>query len=264
MNKYALYETSVQTPDVHIPMFVALYRELNEGRYARRLREDFCGTFQLSCEWVRRNRKNTAIALDIDPEPLSYGKRKHLAKMTRDQKSRLKPLKQNVLSLTQPLSDVVIACNFSMCIFQKREELRRYFRMVRRSMAKNGVFIVDIAGGPGMIEPLKERVPNYGRDGKRKFTYVWHQKSYDPITHRAKYGIHFEFPNGKKMIDAFTYDWRLWSLPELREIMTEAGFPEVHVYWEAEHKGRGTGEYVRMTEGTNDYSWIAYVVGVAR
>lgn len=264
MNKYALYEESVQTPEHHIKMFVEIYRELNKGRYARKLREDFCGTFQLSREWVARNRKNSAIGLDLDPEPLAYGKKHHFSKLTRDQKARLKPLRQNVLSVTSPRSDLVIACNFSFCIFQKRSELLQYFRMARRSLAKNGAFIVDIAGGPGMIEPTRERMPKYDKKGKRKYTYVWHQKSFDPITHRAKYAIHFEFPSGRKMRDAFTYDWRLWTVPEITEVMTEAGFDEVHVYWETEHKGRGTGEYVRMTEGTNDYAWIAYIVGVVR
>ena len=32
---------------------------------------------------------------------------------------------------------------------------------------------------------------------------------------------------------AFTYDWRFWTLPEIRELMTEAGFRETRVYVEA-------------------------------
>ena len=29
---------------------------------------------------------------------------------------------------------------------------------------------------------------------------------------------------------AFTYHWKLWTLPEILELLHEAGFPEVHVW----------------------------------
>ena len=64
------------------------------------------------------------------------------------------------------------------------------------------------------------------------------------------------------MHDTFTYDWRLWTIPEVREAMREAGFDQTAVYWETEHKGEGTGEYVRSEHGDNAYAWVAYIVGV--
>jgi hypothetical protein len=64
------------------------------------------------------------------------------------------------------------------------------------------------------------------------------------------------------MKDAFTYDWRLWTIPELRDAMLEAGFSDVAVFWETEHRGEGTGEYVRMEHGDNAYAWVAYVAGL--
>ena len=113
-----------------------------------------------------------------------------------------------------------------------------------------------------MIAPMRERKTiDGGRLGK--VTYTWHQKSFDPITHDASYGIHFKFKDGKVMKDAFTYDWRLWTIPEVRDAMKEAGFPESCVYWETEHKGEGTGEYIRMENGDNAYAWVAYIVGMA-
>ena len=258
--KYSLYERSVQTPERHIEMFVDLYRELNAGKYARKLREDFCGTFRLSCEWVKRNRRNTAMCLDLDSEPLAYGKRRHRAKLKAEQKKRLLILKQNVISVTSPRSDLIIACNFSFCIFKKREILVNYFRHALRSLSPGGILILEIAGGPGMIEPLRERIPIY-ENGKRKFTYIWHQQKFDPITHDAQYAIHFEFPSGRKILNAFVYEWRLWTIPELCDAMRDAGFDTTHTYWETEHKGRGTGEYVRTPHGDNAYAWVSYVVG---
>jgi len=261
-NKYNFYERSVQTPEAHVEMFVEFYKDLNHGKYARKLREDFCGTFKMSCEWVKRNRRNSAIALDLDPEPVAYGKRHHLAELSAEQKSRIQPLLMDVRTITKPLSDVIIAGNFSFNIFKKREELREYFRFCRRSLAAGGILVLEVAGGPGMIEPVKERKPVYGKNRKREFTYIWDQKDFDPITGDALYAIHFELANGRTYKDVFTYDWRLWTLPEIQEIMREAGFKDSHVFWETSHRGRGTGEYARTKKADNAYAWIAYAVGV--
>jgi SAM-dependent methyltransferase len=264
--KYFLYERSVQTPELHIPFFVGIYKELR-GKYARRLREDFCGTFRLSCEWVNRNRRNTAVGVDLDPEPLEFGRRHHLPKLNAEQRSRLSILQEDVLAVDSQKSDVILACNFSFYIFKRRELLVRYFRAAYRSLAKDGIFILDLAGGPGMIEAMRER--KRIRDKKLgDFTYVWHQQEFDPVTHDARYAIHFTFPpkaDGREtpeMKNAFTYDWRLWTIPEVREALAEAGFPRTEVYWETEHKGEGTGEYVLSKTGDNAYSWVAYVVGL--
>jgi hypothetical protein len=65
------------------------------------------------------------------------------------------------------------------------------------------------------------------------------------------------------MRNAFIYDWRLWTLPEMQEIMTEAGFHDVHVLWEgSDRKTReGNGVFRRCTRGGDEEAWIAYVVG---
>ena len=57
--------------------------------------------------------------------------------------------------------------------------------------------------------------------------------------------IHFSFPDGSKIKKAFTYDWRLWTLPEIRELLLEAGFQRATVYWEGtnEETEEGDGEF---------------------
>ena len=95
-----------------------------------------------------------------------------------------------------------------------------------------------------------------------KFIYHWDQKSFDPIANRGQYAIHFQLQNGKKIRDAFTYDWRLWGIPEVRDVLREAGFRDSVVYWETSFKGEGTGEFLPMETGDNAYSWIAYVAGL--
>jgi SAM-dependent methyltransferase len=258
---YRLYEKAVQSPKVHIDWVVGIYKDLR-NEYPFHLREDFCGTFQLSCEWVKRNRQNTAIGLDLDREPISYGKRTHFIKLEPSQKKRIKILQQNAISVTRPKADVILVGNFSFFILKKRDLLIRYFEKARQSLAPGGLFLLEMAGGPGMIQKMTERRTVAPRT-KDKFVYVWDQKSFDPIQRDAKYSIHFHMPDGKKYKDAFTYDWRLWTIPEIRDALAEAGFKKSVVYWETSYRGEGTGEFLVSEEGDNAYSWIAYVVGMA-
>jgi hypothetical protein len=257
INKYELYERAVQSPDVHIEMFNSIYQEI-QNQEARSLREDFCGTFQLSCAWIQHHENNSAICIDLDPEPLNYGKKHHYRKLKKDQQKRLKPIQGNVLTPTRPGCDLIIGCNFSFFIFKKRNELLSYFKTCLKSLNKKGVLILEMAGGPGMITPTRER-KTLTLSNQKKFTYVWDQKSFDPISRNAHYAIHFKFPNGSLLKDSFTYDWRLWTIPEVRDALHEAGFKKIHVYWETEHQGKGTGEYAQSERGDNAYAWIAYI-----
>ena len=65
------------------------------------------------------------------------------------------------------------------------------------------------------------------------------------------------------MRNAFVYDWRLWTIPELREIMQEAGFVDIHILWEGTERdtGEGNGVFRRVKRGDPDEAWIAFVVG---
>ncbi len=261
VDKYALYERSVQSPEVDAVWALSIYRELH-GHYPVSLREDFCGTFKLSCAWVQRNRKNVAYAIDLDPEPLAYGRKKHFRKLTPAQKKRLRIIRGDVLRTKTPKVDLVVVGNFSFNILKERSKLLRYFRAVRKGLRPRGMIILEMAGGPGMIQPMRER-RTVREKGMRPFTYIWHQRSFDPITRHALYSIHFKFEDGTQARDAFTYDWRLWTIPEIRDVLADAGFEQSFVYWETTHKGEGTGEFVRAEAGDNAYSWIAYVVGVA-
>jgi len=259
--KYGIYEISVQDPEEHIRMFNFIHSEV-VGRAPRILREDFCGTFWISTEWVKSNSANEAICLDLDSEPLAHGKVFHYKTLNSEQKKRIEILKQNVISVTMKKADIVAACNFSFYIFKERNTLVDYFRKALASLTPGGVFILEMAGGPGFIEKDKER-RTVKSDKFGKFQYMWHQKSFNPITHDGLYSINFKFPDGSKVKDAFVYDWRVWTLPEIFDAMRDAGFVDPHVYWEEEdEEGEGTGEYVRTTEGDSSHSWITYAVGV--
>lgn len=74
--------------------------------------------------------------------------------------------------------------------------------------------------------------------------------------------IHFHFPDGTRMRNAFRYTWRLWTLPEIRELLTEAGFRNVTVYWEGDdNKGSGNGVFTPSEQGEACPAFICYISG---
>ena len=81
-----------------------------------------------------------------------------------------------------------------------------------------------------------------------------------PITGEKTNHIHFEFRKGPPMMRAFTYHWRLWSLVEVQELLREAGFRNVSVYWEGDdEKGGGNGIFRKTTKGEACRCYIAYI-----
>jgi hypothetical protein len=68
------------------------------------------------------------------------------------------------------------------------------------------------------------------------------------------------------MKDVFTYEWRVWTLPEVMDLMYESGFKEVQIYWEEEEPDDdGYTIFSRKNSADNDNNtWIAYIVGVKR
>lgn len=259
--KYTLYEEAVQCPKWHVEHFKKFHYHLTK-KIPHHLREDFCGTAKISCEWVKADPKNSAVGLDLDPEPLEYAKTKNILSLGVKERGRVKVLKQNVLKTTTQKFDIIAACNFSFFIFHERERMIDYAKATLKSLKKNGTLMLEIAGGEGMVEKIKESknfsIKNYG-----KCRYTWEQLDYDPIQHVSDYAIHFRLPNGQWKKNVFTYHWRLWTIREIREILLEAGFKKTKVFWEAaDDKGDGTGDYVPTENGDHSHSWIAYVVGV--
>ena len=94
-------------------------------------------------------------------------------------------------------------------------------------------------------------------------TYVWDQVSFDPISHQTDCRIHFEFPDGSVRRNAFTYDWRLWSIPELHDALTEAGFTTIDVHSRLgdaiDNEGRVLLNPASSADDL-DENWVVYVV----
>jgi hypothetical protein len=250
-----LYERSVQDPAADIRL-LSRWFERERGREALSLREDFCGTAFLCSEWIRSRRDRTAIGIDLDRRTMEWGRRRHFrpGNARGADPSRMSFLRADVRAARPRGIDVACAFNFSWCTFRERPMLVRYLRAVRAALARDGLFALDVHGGPESLRKLTERRRCGG------FTYVWDQRPLDPVTHRSRRTIHFEFPDGTRLRDAFTYDWRMWSLPELRDALRDAGFARVDVLWEGtDAKGEGNGVFRRVTSAEEEDSWVAYL-----
>ncbi|NBP95018.1 MAG: class I SAM-dependent methyltransferase, partial [Gammaproteobacteria bacterium] len=72
---------------------------------------------------------------------------------------------------------------------------------------------------------------------------------------------HFKFPDRSKIERAFSYHWRLWTLPELRELLKEAGFKRVLVHWEGTdpETDEGNGIFTATEIGEADSAFICYL-----
>jgi hypothetical protein len=254
-DKYDLYLKSVQEPEFEVEFFDKTFRK----RFKRRpvtLREDFCGTAGVCVEWVKSRRDRAAIGVDLDPEPLQWCRDHFIPELDSDQRRRLTLLEQDVRSTSERRFDIVAAQNFSFFLFKTRQALREYFEYALSNLADEGLLVMDMMGGSEC--QLEDRTEKRRKKG---FVYQWEHKRFDPITHCARYAIHFKFPDGSKWKNAFEYDWRLWTCPEVSELLTEAGFSRVDILWEGtDRHGEGNSRFKVRKNVPADPSWIAYVV----
>lgn len=260
-DRYVLYQASVQEPDADLDFVDRVFRKAH-GKVPTRLREDFCGTALTASRFIARRATNTAIGVDLDPVPLAWGRKHILSKLSDEQRARLTLIEGDVLGGPALKAsgkvggvDVVLALNFSYWCFHTREVMKRYFEQARAALAPGGRFILDIMVGSDVLVEQTERTR------KKGFTYVWEQRRYDPLSGSYTAAISFEFATGRAMKDAFVYHWRLWTIPELRDILREAGFKTIETYAEGEDaNGNGTGVYVKKASCAAERCVLAYVV----
>lgn len=272
-DRFQLYELAVTSPDLLAPFLYALH-----GGRPRVLGEDFSGTAAVSRGWLRYRPGHKAVAVDQDADVLERAGRVR----------GLRTVAADVLKVREK-ADIIAATNFPVCYWHTRGDLVRYLKHVRSRLNRGGVFVADLYGGPQALKTGKRTKTVTLPDG-REFTYVWDQKSVDPLTGRVFNAIHFRVPGSKSgpktrasgrrgaagrkraepipeaeavLRDAFTYDWRLWSIPELRDALADAGFTssEVHDRMGAAVDVVGNVYVKAVEEGELDRDYVVYVVG---
>lgn len=243
-DRHALYEAAVQRPEV----MVGFIEDVSEhgGLSPRVLREDFCGTANLAAHWIASSADRRAVAVDNDPAILDWAERHNRSPLGSIAR-RLALVNADVRSVRRR-ADVLVSLNFSHFIYKRRDALRDYLRHAWRCLNRPGMMILDAFGGPASITPEVDQ-RNFA-----SFTYLWEQAAFNPITSEILCKIHFRFPNGSTMRDAFVYDWRLWSLPELTELLHEVGFDDLDIYFESEDG------FITDLDPTDCDAWVAYLV----
>ena len=264
-DKHILYQKSVQDTEVELTLMVEKYKEIR-SKEPISFREDFCGTALLSVDWCKSHDQRTAQGIDLCEDTLAWGKQHNLDPAGESVTSRIDLKTANVLEVSEPKVDVTCALNFSYSIFKTRDALRQYFEAAHKGLKDDGIFMLDIFGGTEAIDISEE-----DREvDDETFEFVWDQDKYNPITNEILCHIHFKFDDGSKIENAFTYDWRLWTIAEIHELLLEAGFSKVHVYWEEyvdddddDDYLEGTGNYTEVSEVEQQESWVSYIFAEA-
>ncbi len=263
-DRHILYEASVQAVDVDIALIQKIFRARNQ-RAPLRLREDFCGTALMACEWIRGHAEREAWGVDLDAPTLGWA-RAHRLPTLGEHAGRLTLLRENVLAADTPPVDVVAALNFSFMIFRERALLKEYFARVHASLAPGGLFLLDLFGGPHAqnVQTETKKIPA-GRDAAGHaypaFTYVWEQAAFNAIDQAILCHIHFKGRAFGELRKAFTYAWRLWTITELKDILRECGFRTADAYLEGwdDRAGESDGKLRPRKRYTGMDSWIAYL-----
>ncbi len=261
-DRHTLYQEAVQDPETEVYNFTKFYTDIR-GKKPLSMKEDYCGTGYLAAEWAKSDPERTSIGVDYDAETIDWGQTHNVDTAGADVARRVSLIKGDVRDTIEPQVDITCGLNFSYCIFETRDELRGYFEKAHAGLKDDGMLILDMFGGTECYAELEEETELEANDA----TYIWEHVSFNPINNHVECAIHFDFSDGSRMENAFTYVWRFWSLIEIKELLLEAGFSKVRIFWEEfeeddddEEFMEGTGEYFEATEVENQESWMVYIV----
>jgi len=225
------------------------------GRSPRLLAEDFSGSAAVSREWLATDPRASAIVTDLDRAALARAR--GIGRLTIRRADVLR-------SPPRTPCDAIYVGNFSIGEIHERAALVAYLRRCRARLRPRGVFVCDLYGGQSAFRPGSFHRTHPGPDGTC-IHYTWQQVFADPLTGLVENAMHFRVTRRARTItrhrNAFTYHWRLWPIPELRDAMLEAGFRTVEVYDRApdaiDHKGNAYAHPLQADEMPTD--WIVLV-----
>ncbi|MCA9279770.1 MAG: hypothetical protein H6815_09310 [Phycisphaeraceae bacterium] len=226
MDKYDLYQLCVQLPETDIAVLCAIHawfaNRQSVASHPLVFSDEFAGPGALARQWVKAVTDSHAFAIDADPEPLERAY----------DIERVTPVCANVMDVHEK-ADIIAGLNFAICEWHARSDLLAYLKHARSRLLPHGFFACDLYVGSDSLMTGEIVQQFAGPDGE-DIEYCWEQQHVDLLTNRVQNALHFvvtksdgavtEFPS------AFEYDWRLWSIVELRDAMHEAGFAQVEVF----------------------------------
>lgn len=252
-DKYQLYIDAVQDPEGLMVFLDHVVEGKGNKENPPFLREDFAGT-GINCHYWNKTTPagSGAVAVDIDPEPLEWGKSKFVRSKNMNE---TKFCNIDSLEFEHP-SDVTLCLNSSIFSIHRRSELLKYFKDTYSRLNDDGVFVFEIYGGPMAYMTGKDEI-EYD-----DFTFIWEQRSFNTLTNRSENHISFKLDNGQRLNDVFNYDHRIWTLPELMDILEDTEFAdnvEVYLNTEFEHS-KEPDSYAPVTNFHTNGSFEAYIV----
>jgi hypothetical protein len=269
IHKHVLYEASVQDPSIDIDLIERIFRKAG-FKSPLHLREDFCGTALLACAWVQSQPKRESWGIDLDKPTLDWA-RSHRLPVLGEQASRVHLHQENVLKHSCPSVDAVAALNFSYMIFTERSLLKSYFQSVYDGLNDEGVFVLDVFGGPNAQDVMKESkiIPagtDYEGTPYPEFKYIWDQAKFNAVNQHIRCHIHFKGKSIESIPEAFTYEWRLWSITEITDLLLEVGFDSVDPYFEGwSDEDNDTDGVLRIRKNYEGMmAWISYLAATKR
>ena len=259
LTPHDLYELCVQSPAHLVPFLRAVH-----GHDPRLLGEDFAGTAALSHLWADQGENHHAVAVDLDANALAF----------RGVHPRVTTHCQDVRDASDP-ADAIFVGNFSIGYWHTRADLVAYLTHARSRLNPGGVFVCDTYGGESALllgdvhrDHWIPDDPRYAGHAGKRIRYTWEQRAADPITGRVTDVLHFRVERAgvieQEFFDAFVYEWRLWSITEIRDAMDDAGFNTTEVYAKTADAIDDEGNaYVLPIEDGEDELDDSYIVLIA-
>lgn len=243
LNKHVLYQTTVQEPKKELEFFRKIYRNIY-SRVPISIREDFCGTGFISCEWVKMNFENTSIGIDIDDDPLEWGRKNNIMNLSGGD-DRVKLYNHNVLEEwnSKQKFDMILSLNYSHFLLNKRIEFLTYLKNVRKNIEK-GFLVLDFFGGSKIYfdSSLKR---HFGQE-KDDHSYEFKSKKLDLLNNFAYCSINFKLGK-RKLNNLYNFKFRVYSIPEMVDCLTDAGFSKFRIFIK-EYFDEDEDEYTEYNE----------------
>lgn len=247
-----LYRLAVQHPLAEVAFVEHVWAQLNgPTSEPMLLREDFAGTCAVSAAWCASDPDRQAMAIELDEATAHWA-------ADRFDDADLHIVVADVMTVDEPMVDVTLSLNFSTFVFHDYRRLLGYLQNARASLNPGGLLIMDLFGGASVAVPsMQARRVEPDEGGFEPFDYAWEQRGLDPASGRIECRIHFELGDGRRLTEAFVYDWRLWGADELIAAAHEAGFAEAALWWAP---SGGGGRFEPVKAEPEEAAWVAYVV----
>lgn len=250
MNRYVWYAQAVQKPDIEAQFLFSL-----ASGYC--LREDFCGSAELTRSWLNCNAMTRAVAVDIDAEPLEYA-RSLLERAAPDvADDRWSLVRGDSRTVSTKGVDVICAPNASILLLTSRGDLLRYLARSKSDLCHGGTLVIDVFGGP---EAHRIGIEHHTTGSVR---YTWEQREFDPATNLMECTLHVLSGAERSISAVFNYPMRLWSPAEILDALNDTGYRNNHVLLGRTRHDIAMGRQLNSHDAAELDEWEAYIIAKA-